>query len=105
MRRRWPRRSWPTPAPRRDAPAPLPRPAAPYRVRNAMSTVDDHRPGHRRLRRCWQEGRPGFGLWGSIPTGLTAELAAAAGYDYVCVDLQHGGTDQAAMLAMFTALE
>jgi 4-hydroxy-2-oxoheptanedioate aldolase len=70
-----------------------------------MSSVDNDRPGHRRLRRCLQEGRPGFGLWGSIPTGLTAELAAAVGYDYVCVDLQHGGADEAAMVTMFSALE
>jgi 4-hydroxy-2-oxoheptanedioate aldolase len=70
-----------------------------------MPPETDHRPGWRRLRRCWSEGRPGFGLWGSIPTGLTAELAAAAGYDYICVDLQHGGADESTMVAMFSAIE
>jgi 4-hydroxy-2-oxoheptanedioate aldolase len=63
------------------------------------------RPGRRRLHRCWSDGRPGFGLWGSIPSTLTAEFAAAAGLDYVCVDLQHGGADEATMVAMLTAIE
>lgn len=63
------------------------------------------RPGRRRLRRCWEEERPGFGLWGSIPSPLTAELAVAAGFDYVCVDLQHGAADEMTMVAMLTAIE
>ena len=58
-----------------------------------------------RLDQCWKEDRPAFGLWGSIPSPLTAELAAAAGVDYVCVDLQHGGADEERMVAMFTAIE
>jgi 4-hydroxy-2-oxoheptanedioate aldolase len=70
-----------------------------------MSADSDHRPGRRRLRSCWRDGRPAFGLWGSVPATLTAELAAAAGYDYVCVDLQHGGADESTMVAMFLAIE
>jgi 4-hydroxy-2-oxoheptanedioate aldolase len=61
--------------------------------------------GRDRLDRCWKEGRPAFGLWGSIPSPLTAELAAASGFDYVCVDLQHGGADEERMVTMFTAIE
>jgi 4-hydroxy-2-oxoheptanedioate aldolase len=61
--------------------------------------------GRDRLDQCWQEDRPAFGLWGSIPSPLTAELAAAAGFDYVCVDLQHGGADEDRMVSMFEALE
>ena len=61
--------------------------------------------GRDRLDQCWKEDRPAFGLWGSIPSPLTAELAAAAGVDYVCVDLQHGGADEERMVAMFTAIE
>jgi len=62
-------------------------------------------PGRDRLDQCWKEDRPAFGLWASIPTPLTAELAAAAGMDYVCVDLQHGGADEQRMMAMFSAIE
>jgi 4-hydroxy-2-oxoheptanedioate aldolase len=64
-----------------------------------------HRPGHQRVRTSWREGRAGFGLWASIPSALTAELAAAAGMDYVCVDLQHGGSDESTMVSMFSAIE
>ena len=61
--------------------------------------------GRDHLDACWKAGRTAFGLWGSIPSPLTAELAAAAGFDYVCVDLQHGGADEERMLAMFSAIE
>jgi 4-hydroxy-2-oxoheptanedioate aldolase len=61
--------------------------------------------GRDRLDTCWREDRPAFGLWGSIPSPLTAELAAATGLDYVCVDLQHGGADEERMMAMFSAIE
>jgi 4-hydroxy-2-oxoheptanedioate aldolase len=64
-----------------------------------------HRPGRRRLRARWDAGEAAFGLWSSIPASLTAELAAAAGFDYVCVDLQHGGSDESTMVAMFAAIE
>ncbi|MFL5863195.1 MAG: HpcH/HpaI aldolase family protein [Solirubrobacteraceae bacterium] len=66
---------------------------------------DAPRSGRHRLQRCWQDGRPSFGVWGSIPSALTAELAVAAGADYVCVDLQHGGADETTMVAMLTAIE
>ena len=62
-------------------------------------------PGRDRLDQCWREDRPAFGLWGSIPSSLTAEIAAAVGVDYVCVDLQHGGADEERMVAMFSAIE
>jgi 4-hydroxy-2-oxoheptanedioate aldolase len=58
-----------------------------------------------RLRMKWRAHEPAFGLWGCIPSALTAEVAAVAGYDYVCVDLQHGGSDEATMVAMFQAAQ
>jgi 4-hydroxy-2-oxoheptanedioate aldolase len=57
----------------------------------------------RRLRAKWDAGEPTFGLWAAIPSSLTAEMAAAAGYDYVCVDLQHGLSDDPTMVSMFQA--
>jgi 4-hydroxy-2-oxoheptanedioate aldolase len=33
---------------------------------------------------------PTFGAWCSIPTGFTAQLLAHAGFDWLCVDTQHG---------------
>jgi 4-hydroxy-2-oxoheptanedioate aldolase len=61
------------------------------------------RPACAALRAKWQTAEPAFGLWAGIPTSLTAELAAAAGYDYVCVDLEHGMADEATMVSMFQA--
>jgi 4-hydroxy-2-oxoheptanedioate aldolase len=55
------------------------------------------------LRAKWDAGEPTFGLWAAIPSSLTAELAAAVGYDYVCVDLQHGLSDEGTMVSMFQA--
>lgn len=59
----------------------------------------------KRLRAKFDAGEAAFGLWAGIPTSLTAELAAAAGYDYVCVDLQHGLSDEATMISMFQATQ
>ncbi|HUO72811.1 MAG TPA: aldolase/citrate lyase family protein [Solirubrobacteraceae bacterium] len=55
------------------------------------------------LRARWDAGEPVFGLWAGIASSLTAELAATAGYDYVCVDQQHGMSDEPTMVAMFQA--
>jgi 4-hydroxy-2-oxoheptanedioate aldolase len=57
----------------------------------------------RRLRGKWEGGQATFGLWAGIPSSLTAELAGSAGYDYVCVDLQHGLSDEQTMVSMFQA--
>jgi len=56
-----------------------------------------------RLRAKWDADEAAFGLWAGIPSSLTAELGAAVGYDYVCVDMQHGCNDEATMTSMFQA--
>ena len=55
----------------------------------------------KRLRAKFESGEPVFGLWAGIPSSYTAELAALAGYDYVCVDLQHGLSTEATLVSMF----
>jgi 4-hydroxy-2-oxoheptanedioate aldolase len=62
------------------------------------------RGGHR-LRARWQTGQAAFGLWAAISSSLTVELAAAAGFDYVCVDMQHGLSDERAMTSMLQAID
>lgn len=59
--------------------------------------------GAARLRARWAAGQPAFGLWTAIPASITAEMAGAAGYDYVCVDLQHGLSDEWTMVSMLQA--
>src|ERR671921_241127 len=48
---------------------------------------------------------PVVGLWLTIPSSVTAEVAAAAGADYVVVDEQHGAVDAAQLVAMIQAIE
>jgi 4-hydroxy-2-oxoheptanedioate aldolase len=59
----------------------------------------------KRLRAKWEAGEPAFGLWAGIPSSITAELAGLAGYDYVCVDLQHGLNTEATLVSMFQAAQ
>lgn len=56
------------------------------------------------LREVWDQGAPSVGGWCVIPSAFTAELMGRAGYDWVCIDTQHGliGYDQ--MLPMLQAL-
>lgn len=61
-------------------------------------------PDGNSLRAKWNQGQATFGMWAGIDSSLTAELAADAGYDYVCVDLQHGMSDERTMVAMFEAI-
>ncbi len=69
-----------------------------------MDLDANRRRGGARLRAKWEGGEPAFGLWAGIDSSLTAELTAAAGYDYVCVDLQHGLSDERTMVSMFQAI-
>ncbi len=59
----------------------------------------------KRLRAKVEAGEPVFGLWAGIPTSVTAEFAGHAGYDYVCVDLQHGLSTEATLVSMFQAAQ
>jgi 4-hydroxy-2-oxoheptanedioate aldolase len=61
-------------------------------------------PDGNSLRAKWNQGQATFGMWAGIDSSLTAELAADAGYDYVCVDLQHGMSDERTEVAMFQAI-
>jgi len=57
-----------------------------------------------RLRAKWTAGEATFGMWAAIPSSLTAELAVGAGCDYVCIDLQHGLSDETATVSMLSAI-
>lgn len=46
-----------------------------------------------------------LGAWCHIPAGFAAEIVASAGFDWCCIDRQHGLADDAAMLAMIHALD
>ena len=42
------------------------------------------------LRSHWSRNEATIGAWLSIPSIVSAELAARTGFDYVCLDNQHG---------------
>lgn len=56
------------------------------------------------LRDVWREGGSALGGWLSIPSTVSAEAVARAGFDYVCVDLQHGAIGYTDVVPMFQAV-
>lgn len=56
------------------------------------------------LRTLWAEDRPAFGGWCTIPSTFSAELMARQGFDWVCIDTQHGLIGYHIMVPMLQAL-
>jgi len=52
----------------------------------------------------WRSGEPTFGAWLSVASTLSAEAMAGQGFDYVCVDAQHGLIDFRAAAEMILAI-
>ncbi len=52
----------------------------------------------------WREGKATVGAWLSIPSTYTAEMMAHQGFDWLCVDMQHGMIDYSDAVHMFTAI-
>jgi 4-hydroxy-2-oxoheptanedioate aldolase len=56
------------------------------------------------LKAMWREGRRCVNGWCSIPSTVTAEIAALQPFDTLTVDLQHGLVDYQAALTMLQAM-
>ena len=54
--------------------------------------------------RLWRQGQPTVGAWLTTPSGHTAEVLAHAGFDWLCIDAQHGLVDYASMVEMLRAI-
>src|SRR5688572_27386686 len=52
----------------------------------------------------WRNGQPAIGGWLSIPSTTTAEIMAQQGFDWLCIDTQHGLIDYTTALPMLTAV-
>lgn len=52
----------------------------------------------------WRAGAPVFGAWLMIPSSISAEAIAHQGYDYVCIDMQHGFIDYQVAVTMLQAI-
>ncbi len=57
-----------------------------------------------RLKEKWRAGEPTYGVWLAIPSPLVAEASAHCGFDYVCIDMQHGVADYQVAVAMLAAM-
>ncbi len=60
---------------------------------------------HNPLRRLVGTDEVALGAWSSIPGAFSAEIMSRSGFDYVCVDAQHGVIDYAAAADMIQAIE
>jgi 4-hydroxy-2-oxoheptanedioate aldolase len=56
--------------------------------------------GENALRALWGRGGTALGGWLTVPSSFSAEIMARAGFDWVCVDMQHGMIDFPQMLHM-----
>jgi 4-hydroxy-2-oxoheptanedioate aldolase len=56
------------------------------------------------LREIWAEGGAALGGWLTVPSSFSAEIMAHAGFDWVCVDMQHGMIDEEHMLQMLQGI-
>ena len=52
----------------------------------------------------WRRGEVTHGAWLSIPSAFSAETVAHAGFDWVCIDMQHGVIDYQVAATMLLAL-
>ena len=52
----------------------------------------------------WAAGEVTLGAWLTVPSPVTAEATARVGFDYVCVDTQHGATDYQTAVYMIQAI-
>ena len=55
-------------------------------------------------KRAWREGQVTYGGWLSIPSAFSAEVMAHQGFDWLCVDMQHGVIDYQVAVTMLQAI-
>ena len=56
------------------------------------------------MKALWAEGGTALGSWLSLPDTATAEMVARVGWDYCCVDMQHGYADYRTAVQMLQAI-
>ena len=56
------------------------------------------------LRDLWRAGDTTLGAWLSVPSSVTAEATARAGFDYVCIDTQHGAVEYSDAVPLIQAI-
>ncbi|MCY4164010.1 MAG: aldolase/citrate lyase family protein [bacterium] len=61
-------------------------------------------PIHHQLATAFASGGVALGAWTTLPTPISGEIMSRAGFDYVCIDMQHGLADYSDTLAILTAI-
>ncbi len=56
------------------------------------------------LKTLWRGGGTALGAWISLRESILAEAAANSGFDYVCIDMQHGLADYADVVTMLHSM-
>lgn len=56
------------------------------------------------LRTRWADGAESLGAWLTLPSTAAAEVVGRLGFDYVCVDLQHGLVDGSDLVGLVQAV-
>lgn len=56
------------------------------------------------VKRAWREGEVTYGAWLSIPSAFSAEVMAHQGFDWLCIDTQHGVVDYQMAATMLQAI-
>ena len=57
-----------------------------------------------RLKALWAADRAALGGWLVLPSNISAEYMAHAGFDWLCIDMQHGSIDYQVALSMLQAI-
>ncbi len=57
-----------------------------------------------RLKQMWARGQAALGGWLTIPSSVSAEIFAHAGFDWVCIDMQHGLIDYQVAVTILQAI-
>jgi 4-hydroxy-2-oxoheptanedioate aldolase len=53
---------------------------------------------------AWRRGDVTYGAWLSIPSAFSAEVVAQQGFEWVCIDMQHGVIDYQVAVTMLLAI-
>lgn len=56
------------------------------------------------LKAAWKQGKATYGAWLAIPDPAVAESVARLGFDYCCIDMQHGFSEYSDVVAMLAAM-
>lgn len=52
-----------------------------------------------------QKGQKSYGIWNGIPHSYAAELCAGAGFDWVCIDMEHAPFDLSSVVQNLQAIQ